>query len=169
MRQILACAAAAAFILLAGHAQSATPAKKTPPKKTAAGKTGTAARKSGAAPGKKTTSASHRTTAGPSSARKTGKKGTATTWRNRQTAPTQARYREIQDALAAKGYLKQENANGVWGPDSVDALKRFQADQRIESNGKLNSLSLIALGLGPKHDTVSAKPPVSADPASGRM
>ena len=80
------------------------------------------------------------------------------TWRNRQAAPTPERYKEIQDALAAKGYLEPEAANGTWGPTSVDALKRFQAAQNIEVTGKLNSLSLIALGLGPKHDTATATP-----------
>ena len=35
------------------------------------------------------------------------------------------------------------------GADSVDALKRFQADQNLMPDGKINSFSLIALGLGP--------------------
>jgi hypothetical protein len=93
------------------------------------------------------------------------KKSTAkrTTWRNRQLAPTPARYREIQEALAAKGYLKPEEATGSWSQSSVDALKNFQADQKLESNGKINSLSLIALGLGPKREAV-VKPP--APPAA---
>lgn len=58
----------------------------------------------------------------------------------------------------AKGYLKPEDANGTWGQSSVDALKRFQTEQKIDSSGKINSLSLIALGLGPRHDTAAAKP-----------
>ena len=82
-----------------------------------------------------------------------------TTWRNRQMAPTRERYRQIQDALAAKGYLRAEDANGVWSSTSVDALKRFQTEQKIESTGKINSLSLIALGLGPKRDTALVKSP----------
>jgi peptidoglycan hydrolase-like protein with peptidoglycan-binding domain len=73
-------------------------------------------------------------------------------------APTPERYREIQQALAAKGYLNPEEANGTWNPSSADALKRFQAEQKIESTGKINSLSLIALGLGPKHEA-AVKPP----------
>jgi peptidoglycan hydrolase-like protein with peptidoglycan-binding domain len=91
----------------------------------------------------------------------TAKKGSgrpATTWRNRQMSPTAARYRQIQDALAAKGYLRPEEATGVWNGASVDALKKFQMEQNIESSGKINSLSLIALGLGPKHDTALPKP-----------
>jgi hypothetical protein len=86
----------------------------------------------------------------------------ATTWRNRQTAPSATRYRQIQEALAGKGYLRQEDATGVWNQSSIDALRKFQSDQNIESSGKINSLSLIALGLGPKHDTPPAKAPVPA-------
>jgi peptidoglycan hydrolase-like protein with peptidoglycan-binding domain len=70
----------------------------------------------------------------------------------RQANPSSDRYREIQEALAAKGYLKTP-PTGVWDQDSVEAMKRFQEDQKITSTGKLNSLSLIALGLGPKDRT----------------
>lgn len=98
----------------------------------------------------KTTSAK-KSVSGKKSARKTS-------WRNRQMAPTSERYRQIQEALASKGYLQAEDATGSWNQNSIDALKRFQAAQNIESNGKINSLSLIALGLGPKRDAV-VKPP----------
>ena len=39
---------------------------------------------------------------------------------------------------------------GVLDPSSTEALRRFQQDQNLEASGKLDSLSLIALGLGPK-------------------
>ena len=68
-----------------------------------------------------------------------------------QQAPTAERYQQIQQALAAKGYFKGQ-VNGAWGPDSVDALKRFQTDQNLTVDGKIGSLSLIALGLGPKRN-----------------
>jgi peptidoglycan hydrolase-like protein with peptidoglycan-binding domain len=71
-----------------------------------------------------------------------------------QQQPTPERYREIQQALIDKGYL-QEPATGVWGPDSVAALKRFQAEQKLEPAGKLDALSLIQLGLGPKREAAS--------------
>jgi Putative peptidoglycan binding domain len=73
-------------------------------------------------------------------------------WRNRQSAPTADRYKEIQDALVARGYLSLADANGTWGTSSTEALKKFQAEQTLGSTGKINSLSLIALGLGPKYD-----------------
>jgi hypothetical protein len=71
-----------------------------------------------------------------------------------QMTPTPDRYREIQHALASKGYFHGE-LNGEWGPDSIDALKRFQTDQNLMPDGKISSLSLIALGLGPKRLTAS--------------
>ena len=69
-------------------------------------------------------------------------------WRTTQRLPSSDRYKEIQEALVAKGY--PVNADGTWGNDSVEALKKFQKNQNLEASGKLNSLSLIALGLGPK-------------------
>ena len=77
--------------------------------------------------------------------------------RSYQQTPTLERYQEIQQALAKKGYFRGE-ANGQWGADSMDALKRFQADQNLTPDGKLNSLSLIAMGLGPKRLTAQSKP-----------
>lgn len=86
------------------------------------------------------------------------------TWRSRQLAPAPERNREIQQALVAKGYLRPEQATGAWDDSSADALRRFQTDQNITVSGKINSLSLIALGLGPKHDSAEApKPEPSAD------
>ena len=69
-----------------------------------------------------------------------------------QSSPTPDRYKEIQEALVAKGYLSADQANGRWTDDSTEALKKFQSDQSLDPTGKINSLSLIALGLGPKHD-----------------
>lgn len=69
--------------------------------------------------------------------------------------PSPERYKEIQQALAAKGYYQGE-IDGNWNPRSVDAMKRFQADQNLTADGTLNSLSLIALDLGPKR-TLSAQ------------
>jgi hypothetical protein len=72
-----------------------------------------------------------------------------------QNEPTQDRYREIQQALIQRGYMQTE-ASGRWDAGSMDALRRFQQDQNLEASGKLDSLSLIALGLGPKR-TASAQ------------
>ena len=91
---------------------------------------------------------------------KIARKATRQNWRARQLAPTPDRYMQIQEALAAKGYLKA-TPSGVWNGESADALRRFQSEQNLEPTGKLNSLSLIALGLGPKRETV---PVVQAAP-----
>lgn len=75
-----------------------------------------------------------------------------------RSGPTPERYKEIQQALAEKGYYKGE-VNGEWTADSTDALRRFQSDQNLAADGKLGSLSLIALGLGPKRTaSAQAKP-----------
>lgn len=73
-----------------------------------------------------------------------------------QQQPTQERYREIQQALADKGYFSGP-VDGAWGSESVEALKRFQREQNLTDDGKIGSLSLIALGLGPKR-TIEAAP-----------
>ena len=80
-----------------------------------------------------------------------------------QLHPDPERYQEIQKALADRGYFKGES-NGTWGDDSVDALRKFQADQKLPDDGKISALSLTALGLGPRHDgstasTVPVQPP----------
>jgi hypothetical protein len=190
MRTILCWAAIAALAALGWSAQDTTPAKKTtspqktvtkapasaqkkaPAKKTVAksapSKTGVS---KAAVSSKATASRPAATKAGPrttTAAARRGKKGPPpkrVTWRNRQLAPTPQRYKEIQDALAAKGYLKPEDATGTWTPASVDALKKFQAGQNLDSTGKINSLSLIALGLGPRREPVAPKPPAEVPPA----
>lgn len=76
----------------------------------------------------------------------------------RQNSPTPDRYREIQQALVERGYADR-SPDGVWGPQWVDSLRRFQADQNLDADGKLGALSLIALGLGPKRQALQLPPP----------
>src|ERR1017187_1219959 len=173
MRKILSRAAIAAMVLLAWSADGATAVQKAPAKKTAAARKASPAKKTGVAtPGKRGVSTT-RKGAGTASSRQPGttsktasslgRKTTATrgvTWRNRQTSPSPERYREIQGALAAKGFLQPEDATGTWNQTSSDALKKFQAEQNLESSGKINSLSLIALGLGPHRDPAPPKAPL---------
>ena len=71
----------------------------------------------------------------------------AATRRSYQQQPTPERYKEIQQALADRGYFNGQ-VDGNWGAESVDALKRFQHEQNLTEDGKIGSLSLIALGLG---------------------
>jgi peptidoglycan hydrolase-like protein with peptidoglycan-binding domain len=53
------------------------------------------------------------------------------------------------------GYLTGE-PSGKWDSATQDALKRFQEEQNLTPTGKITSLSLIALGLGPKRSPVAA-------------
>jgi hypothetical protein len=179
MKNILSCAAMAVMIALAWNANGALAAQeKTPPKKTATKKKAVPAKKSGVRPtSKKGAPPARKGATSTASARKPGTTTTRTasshgkkapakrvTWRNRQMAPSPDRYREIQGALASKGFLNPEDATGNWNQASSDALKKFQSEQNLESTGKINSLSLIALGLGPKRETASAAPPKPIQP-----
>ncbi len=83
-----------------------------------------------------------------------------------QAAPSPERYQEIQQALASRGFYKGE-VNGTWGPDSVDALKQFQTAQNLPNDGKISSLSLIGLGLGPSHAYPGGVAPKSAAAPDG--
>jgi peptidoglycan hydrolase-like protein with peptidoglycan-binding domain len=74
----------------------------------------------------------------------------------RPQQPSPERYKEIQQALATKGYFAAE-PDGNWGPGSIDALKRFQHDQNLAEDGKIGALSLIALGLGPKRESAETE------------
>ena len=147
MLRLFTCAMILGFLSSGWAAHPATPARKTPVKQHAAN------------PGKPAAKSQF---ASKKSASKSATARSATTWRNRQMAPTAERYRQIQEALAAKGYLRREEVNGVWNSSSIDAMKRFQAEQHIDSSGRINSLSLIALGLGPKREAVPVKPPAPA-------
>jgi peptidoglycan hydrolase-like protein with peptidoglycan-binding domain len=168
MYRFLGCIAALVMVLSAAFGQAAPPAKK---KSLAVRKTGVAGKSSVAAT-RPTTAlqknvAKKRAAATSANHKKTPAKP-AVSWRNRQLQPTQERYKEIQQALLAKGYLPPEQANGLWGQNSADALKQFQTAQNITASGKINSLSLIALGLGPKHEDTLPRPQPAAQPDQSR-
>jgi murein L,D-transpeptidase YcbB/YkuD len=127
-------------------------------KTSSTGKIASAASKTGTSHAKETSAATG-TSKTASSKTGTSKNNTKLQASNRyrrstQLTPTTDRYREIQQALADKGYFGA-TADGSWGPTSVDALKRFQHDQSLIEDGKIGSLSLIALGLGPKRGGTS--------------
>jgi peptidoglycan hydrolase-like protein with peptidoglycan-binding domain len=172
---VVVVALSAALTLLAE-----TPAKK--PKPIGATKTATKASTAKASQAKGLTAASHtagkKATSGKKStspkkatSRQTSKqassKQTAARFRrSTQKEPAPDRYQEIQQSLADKGYFAGP-VNGTWGPESVEALKRFQRDQNIGDDGKLGSLSLMALGLGPKRGAGGAAEKPEAPAAGG--
>jgi hypothetical protein len=136
------------LLLVWGVAIPAAPqTTKAPPKKTT---TAPKATPKQAAPAKKTATAKPKTTA---KKRTTARKRAPARPRTQQQ-PTPERNLEIQQALVDKGYL-QNPPTGVWDAPSSDALKRFQTDQQLQATGKLDSLSLIRLGLGPKREALT--------------
>lgn len=136
---------------------------KAPVSKSVASKTGTS--KTGVSKAVASKGAVSKT--GAKTASRTGMKSRRTVVARRpptQQQPTADRYKEIQQALADKGYFKGP-MDGTWNPGSVEALKRFQKDQNLDPDGKIGSLSLIALGLGPKRGVSSAQSaPVGGEP-----
>jgi hypothetical protein len=70
----------------------------------------------------------------------------------RQASPSSDRFKEIQESLISKGYLKTP-ANGVWDQNSIDAMRKFQEDQKMDASGKVTAKALISLGLGPKDES----------------
>ena len=98
------------------------------------------------------------------SRKRTVRRRSVASWQRGQQEPAPERYTEIQQALIAKGYLPGP-ATGKWGPESVDALRRFQQDQKLTPTGKLDSLSLIGLGLGPNRELSARNSQVTATPA----
>ena len=162
MRHVLALATLAVVPLAMIVAETAKTTTPGPKKKysTTRRKTTTTSKKTTAPSTKKGTTARRTTTA------TTRNRATATARppvRTRQMQPAPERYKEIQQALATKGYLKSE-ATGAWNQESADALRRFQEAQNITASGKIDSLSLIALGLGPKRGTSAASPPAGSEP-----
>lgn len=133
-------------------------------KKPAARKT-TAAKKPAA---RKTTASKSRPSQG---ARRTTRRRSATATKPRvPLQPSAERLTEVQTALAGAGYL-QAAPTGKWDDSSIAAMKRFQEEHSIPATGKINSLSLIALGLGPKrgpapgNTSVLAPSPAETPPA----
>jgi hypothetical protein len=73
--------------------------------------------------------------------------------------PIAQRYKEIQNALTAKGY-RAKPASGVWDRDSVSALQRFQEDQKLEPTGRLDARSCRRS----PSDRAGQKPPQDVNP-----
>ena len=167
MTKVILSLAAASVIAWPLTAETVQP-KAAPHKSHTASKSSSSTAKSATAksatPSAPRTGTASKSTAAKGRPKTKGKTTARRTVRSYQQAPTPERYQEIQQALAKKGYFRGE-ASGKWGPDSTDALKRFQAEQNLTPDGKINSLSLIALGLGSKRltaQTKSANPPPPA-------
>ena len=150
-------------------AATAAPAKKPRAATTKAAAKPTA-KKSGTRSAAKSPSTAKSTVKAKSTKKPARRRSTTARRRARRPAgqakPAPERLAEIQRALKQRGYFEGE-ADGKWDDTSTSALKKFQADQNLKQDGKIGSLSLIALGLGPKRGgvqpqpaTVPAAPPV---------
>lgn len=107
---------------------------------------------SAAAPQKKSSAKQRAGHHGGKSAASGRKRAAAQSRPRTQQQPEPARIREIQQALAARGYAVEPT--GVWDAATVEAIKKFQEDHNITNlsgRGKLDPLTLIALGLGPSN------------------
>ena len=128
---------------------------------------GTAKEESSATKSAELTASAPKSTPSNATATTTSKKPTSRITRpTRQFTPTPERYKQIEEALCRRGYLSSDQVNGQWNDRSAAALKKFQADQNLVASGKIDSLSLIALGLGPKHQTISLESPVASQPGN---
>jgi peptidoglycan hydrolase-like protein with peptidoglycan-binding domain len=152
----------AGVLVVSAEAQSSaappTPAAKQQSQTKAAASKGSVAKT--AAVAKSGSTATSKTAA----KKTTTAKSTPPPRRSYQQQPTTDRYKEIQQALADRGYFKG-TVDGAWGPESADALKQFQREQKIDDDGKINSLSLIALGLGPRREVASNAAATRTEPA----
>lgn len=63
------------------------------------------------------------------------------------TSRSDSTVRSAQDALIAQGYSVGA-ADGQWGPNTMSAVRRFQADKGLAQSGTLDNSTLAALGVG---------------------
>jgi peptidoglycan hydrolase-like protein with peptidoglycan-binding domain len=77
---------------------------------------------------------------------------------------------QIQQALNQNGY-DNVKADGVWGPDTADALKQFQQKQNIQANGELDQQTLSALNVqvGPMEQGRAATGTPPSDNSNGSL
>lgn len=148
----------------AAAAPKKKPVAKKPAAKTTARKAPATKSKSTAA--RRTTTSRGKTTYSRSRSRGRSPQPVRARYYRGQQAPTQDRYIEIQQALVTRGFL-DATPSGSWDAASAEAMKRFQEEQNLPPTGKITSLSLIALGLGPKRNPLTAadiQPPAPTVP-----
>jgi photosystem II stability/assembly factor-like uncharacterized protein len=88
-------------------------------------------------------------------AKKTARRVVATTAK-RRPAPSKDTIMRVQGALTAAGYRLGE-PDGKPGPATTAALKKFQDDRHLPVTGRLDSITLAALGIGKDSDPGAAE------------
>jgi peptidoglycan hydrolase-like protein with peptidoglycan-binding domain len=85
---------------------------------------------------------------------------------------TEEEIRQMQDLLKAQGYY-EETVDGVAGPRTRSALRRFQRAQRLPVTGQLDRGTALALGMdasvAPVRGTRDENPPPRAEASEERM
>ena len=160
--------AVASFSAMSAQTAAAHKTTPAPKKTTSSGKSTAPVKKASVAASPKTGSSSTAKKTTPSASRTTkSANGKApvkrASYQPRQAAPTPDRLREIQSALIGKGYLKGE-PSGVWDAESMDAMKRYQMDEKQDPSGKITAASLIGLGLGPRPAAFTPSPQAPSQP-----
>lgn len=75
--------------------------------------------------------------------------------------------RQVQQKLKDQGFDVGQ-VDGIWGPQTAEALKDFQNQQGLEATGDLSQSTLIALGIGMDGgDATAAGQPGAAQDATG--
>ena len=90
------------------------------------------------------------------SAKKTVQKAVAVTPKRRRPSKPDETIMQAQEALNAAGYHLGE-PDGKPGPTTTAALKKFQGDRHLPVTGKLDSITLAALGIGKGSDPAVAE------------
>src|SRR6185312_10959308 len=60
---------------------------------------------------------------------------------------SQDQIKSAQGKLQQDGYYKEGKVDGTWGPETHQALQKFQQDHKLNANGELDQQTLAALGL----------------------
>lgn len=85
------------------------------------------------------------------------KKSTAAAPRRRTGVTTTNTVMAAQEALKAAGYNIGGEPDGKPGPATTNAVKKFQGDRHLPVTGKLDSITLAALGVGKSTNSASAE------------
>jgi photosystem II stability/assembly factor-like uncharacterized protein len=89
--------------------------------------------------------------------KKTTKRAVASTPKRRASSqPDNDSVMQVQQALAAAGYHLGE-PDGKPGPATTTALKKFQTDRHLPVTGKLDAITLAALGVRKSSDPAAAE------------
>lgn len=75
-----------------------------------------------------------------------GNQGTDANGRVSTARPNDGTVRNVQAALNTKGY-DVGRVDGQWGPNTQNALRRFQTENGLTPSGRLDSATLTALGV----------------------